>query len=166
MNQTKKRLNVLRGTFLVTLILLVIQYIFGMIVNLYVQFPSTLIGGKAVWGWAMSSTLVVPIHALLGTVLLIAAIVALVLSIRIRRVPELLTSVLGFVMIVFAWLSGILFLSFGQQNGVSLQMAIGFIGAVIAYGVGCYTARPTYRNSKNTTQEARVRERETSLTAR
>ena len=166
MNQTNKRLNVLRGTFLVTLILLVIQYVFGMIVNLYVQFPSTLTDGKAAWGWALSNTFAVPIHASLGTALLVVAIVALVLSIRIRHVPEILASVLGLAMIVFAWLSGILFLSFGQQSTTSLTMAIGFIGAVIAYGVGCYIAHPTHRASENTTQEAHIRERETSLTAR
>jgi len=165
MNQTKKRLNMLHGTFLVTLILLVIQYIFGMIVNLYVQFPNTLSNGNG-WGWAMTHTFVVPVHVILGTTLLVVALVGLGMSIWKRRIPEILVAVLGFAMIVFAWISGATFLASGQQNGVSLQMALGFIGAVIAYGVGCYIARPTHHISENTMQEASVRERETSLTAR
>ena len=166
MIQTKKRLNVLRGTFLVTLILLVIQYVFGMIANLYVQFPNTLNGGNG-WGWAMTHTLVIPLHIYLGTSLLVAALVGLGVSVWVRRMPEILAATLGLAMIVFAWLSGAVFLASGQQSGVSLQMALGFIGAVIAYGVGLYTSRSTTHNiSKNILHVDNVRERETSLTAR
>ncbi len=163
MNQTKTRLNVLRGTFLVTLILLVIQYVFGMLVNLYIQFPTSLNNGNG-WGWAMTHTLVVPIHIYLGTSLLVVALVGLGISIWVRRVPEILTAGFGLAMIVFAWLSGASFLANGQQSGVSLQMALGFIGAVIAYGVGLSIA--AHRSGKNTTQEVSVRERETPLTVR
>ncbi len=162
MNQTKKRLNVLRGTFLVTLILLVIQYIFGMIVNLYVQFPNFSDGNG--WGWAVTHTFVVPIHIYLGTSLLVVALVGLGISIWIRRVPEIVAAILGLAMIVFAWISGAMFLANGQQSGVSLQMALGFIGAVLAYGVGCYTAHPATRSSENILQETYVREHETSFT--
>jgi choline-glycine betaine transporter len=164
MNQTKKHLNVLRGTFLVTLILLVIQYVFGMIVNLYVQFPNLSNGNG--WGWAVTHTFVVPIHIYLGTALLVVALIGLGISIWIRRVSEIVAATLGLAMILFAWISGAMFLANGQQSGVSLQMALGFIGAVLAYGVGCYIAHPASLNSKNTTQEARVRVHETSLTAR
>ncbi|GAC1388433.1 MAG: hypothetical protein NVS4B12_17270 [Ktedonobacteraceae bacterium] len=165
MNQTKKRLNVLRSTFLVTLILLVIQYVFGMIVNLYVQFPNALNNGNG-WGWAMTHTLVVPIHVYLGTLLLVVALVGMGISIWVRRVPEILAATLGLAMIVFAWLSGASFLTSGQQSGVSLRMALGFIGAVIAYGVGCYIAHPMHRISKDTMHETSVRAHETPLAVR
>ena len=77
--------------------------------------------------------------------------------------PEILATVFGLAMIVYAWLSGATFLANVQQNTASFHMALGFIGAVIAYGVGLYIARPTtHYNSKNTLQEESVRERETS----
>lgn len=165
MNQTKKRFNMLRGTFLVTLILLVIQYVLGMLTNLFVQFPGSLPGGNA-WSWSFTHTFVIPSHIVIGTLLIVMALVALVMSFRTRHVPEILAAVFGLAMIVYAWLSGASFLSNGQQNTASIQMALGFIGAVIAYGVGLYVARPTYRSSKNTMQEDSIREQEASLTVR
>ncbi len=163
MNQTKTRFNVLHSTFLVTLILLVIQYVFGMLVNLFVQFPNSLPAGNA-WGWSFTHTFVIPLHIVIGTLLIVVALVALVISIRTRHVPEILAAVFGLAMIVYAWLSGASFLANGQQNTASLQMALGFIGAVIAYGVGLYIA--AHRSGKNTTQEVSVRECETPLTVR
>ena len=144
MNMTNTRVKVLRGTFLVTLALLILQYVFGMIVNLYVQFPGSLPGGNA-WGWSFTHTLSVPIHALLGTVLLVAALVAFVVSITARRLPSLIASLVGLSMIVYAWLSGISFLTYGQQNTASFQMAIGFIGALVAYIIGYYVTRPAQK---------------------
>ena len=165
MNQTKTRLNVLRGVFLVTLILLVIQYVFGMLVNLYVQFPDSLPGGNA-WSWSFTHTFVIPLHFVIGTLLVVVALVALVLSMTTRHIPEILAAVFGLAMIVYAWLGGETFLAYGQQNTASLQMALGFIGAVIAYGAGLYVVRPTDLNGKNTLQEESIREHETSSAVR
>jgi len=156
MDKTNTRIKVLRGTFLVTLTLLVLQYVFGMLVNLYVQFPGSLPNGNA-WGWSFTHTLVVPIHVYLGTALLAVALVALVLSSLERRMAVILAALVGLAMIVYAWLSGATFLSRGQQNAVSLQMAIGFIGALVAYGVGYYVARSAQRNRQtNEVQENKI----------
>ena len=141
MNRTITRFTLLQRTFLVTLILLIIQYMLGMLVNLFVQFPSSFPEGNA-WGWSFTHTFVTPSHILIGTLLIIVALVALVMSIRTRHVPEILTGIFGLAMIIYAWLSGASFLSNGQQNTASIQMALGFIGAVIAYGIGIYMARP------------------------
>lgn len=165
MNQTKTRFNVLHSTFLVTLILLVIQYVFGMFSNLFIQFPNSLPEGNA-WGWSFTHTFAIPAHFVIGTLLIVVALVALVMSIRTRHVPEILAAVFGLAMIVYAWLSGASFLSNGQQNTASLQMALGFIGAVIAYGVGLYIARPARRSGKNIAQEDSAGEHETPLAAR
>ncbi len=141
---TKTRRNVLRGTFLVTLIILVLQYVLGMLVNLYIQFPASLPEGNA-WGWSFTHTFVTSSHIVIGTILIVVALVALVLSIRTRQAPEILAAVCGLIMIIYAWLSGASFLSNGQQSGASFQMALGFIGAIIAYGTGLYIAHSTHR---------------------
>lgn len=161
MNKTNTRVKVLRGTFLVTLTLLILQYVFGMLVNLYVQFPDSLPNGNA-WGWSFTHTLVVPIHVSLGTTLLAVALVALVLSIVVRRILLILAALVGLGMIVYAWLSGASFLANGQQNTASLQMAIGFIGAVVAYDVGYYVARPVKRDA----QTSNVQENRTPVAVR
>ncbi len=164
MNQTKKRFNVLRGTFLVTLILLVIQYVLGMFVNLFVQFPDSLPGGNA-WSWSFTHTFAIPSHVVIGTSLIVTALVALAMSVRTRHIPAILAAVFGLAMIVYAWLSGASFLSNGQQNTASIQMALGFIGAVIAYGIGLRSSSNISKQQK-IMQEDSMREREAPLAMR
>ncbi len=43
----------------------------------------------------------------------------------------------GLALLVFAWLSGVQFLA-TQQNDLSLRMALGFMGAFIAYLLGYF----------------------------
>ena len=135
MIQTSLRFRIFRLTLLATGILLILEYIFGMLVNLYVQFPSTLPHGDA-WGWVFTESVSIQIHVYLGTLLLIVALVSLLLSIRIRSIAAVATSIIGFAMTILAYLGGIWFLSYGQQSVSSLWMALGFLGAVLAYGVG------------------------------
>lgn len=136
MIQTDLRFRIFRLTLLVTGILLILQYIFGMLVNLYVQFPSTLLPHGNAWGWAFTESVSIQIHVYLGTLLLIVALVSLLLSIRIRSIAAVAASIIGFAMTILAYLVGIWFLSYGQQSASSLWMALGFLGAVLAYGVG------------------------------
>jgi len=115
-----------------TLVLLVLQYILGMLANLEVQLPS----GNA-WGWVFRNSMIILLHIYLGTLLIVVALVALILSIRARHPVGIVAAVAGLALLVFAWLSGDQFLAI-QHNDLSLWMALGFMGACIAYLPGYF----------------------------
>ena len=135
----ERRIGAFRGFLLALLVLLVPQFVLGMLINLYVPFPGALLGRSA-WQWALSQPLI-QLHLALGTLLVILALATVALGIATHRVPTLAWSLLGCVMLLLAWLSGDLFLSEGQQATRSLTMALGFLGALIAYAVGYYMTR-------------------------
>jgi hypothetical protein len=132
MRQTRARGSAFRITVLITLVLLVLQYLLGMIANLEVSLPS----GNA-WGWALKHSLTIQLHIYLGTLLIVVAVVAVILSIVARHRVGIVASVVGLALLVFAWLSGAQFLA-TQHNDLSLRMALGFMGAFIAYLLGYF----------------------------
>jgi hypothetical protein len=144
MSQKYARFGAFRIAFLITLVLLVIQYVLGMLSNLEVQFPSNLPNGNA-WGWIWSHSLIIQLHIYNGSLLLVVALVALILSMVARHIVGIIAAATGFVMIIFAWLSGAEFLAKSQQNDLSLRMALGFMGAFLAYILGYYLSRSLYR---------------------
>jgi len=117
--------------------------VFGMISNLEVQFPGNLPAGNA-WGWVWSHSLIIQLHISTGTLLLVVALVALILSIVARNIVGSIAAAAGLALIIFAWLSGAEFLA-SQQNDLSLRMAPGFMGAFVAYIPGYYLSRSLYR---------------------
>ena len=143
MSQTYARFGAFRLAFLITLVLLVIQYVLGMIANLEVQFPGNLPGGNA-WSWVWSHSLIIQLHILIGTLLLVVALVALILSIVARNMVGIIAAVAGLALIIFAWLSGVAFLA-NQQNTLSLWMALGFMGAFVAYILGYFLSHSLYQ---------------------
>jgi hypothetical protein len=132
MSQTHARGRAFRSTVLITLVLLVLQYIVGMMANLEVQLPS----GNAV-SWVFGHSIIIQLHIYLGTLLIVVELVALVLSLVARHPVGIVAAVAGLALLVFAWLSGVQFLA-TQQNDLSLRMALGFIGAFIAYLLGYF----------------------------
>src|ERR1700730_18632688 len=90
MSQTDTRFGAFRIAFLITLVLLVIQYVLGMISNLEVQLPGNLPGGNA-WNWVWSHSLIIQLHIYIGTLLLVVALVSLILpeeGVRARQVGQ------------------------------------------------------------------------------
>lgn len=132
MSQTHARGRAFRLTILITLVLLVLQYILGMIANLEVQFPN----GNAL-SWVFGHSLIIQLHIYLGTLLIVVALVALILSLVARQPVGIIAAVAGLALLAFAWLSGVQFLA-TQQNDLSLRMALGFMGAFIAYLLGYF----------------------------
>ena len=135
MSQTHARGRAFRSTVLITLVLLVLQYIVGMMANLEVQLPS----GNAV-SWVFRNSILIQLHIYIGTLLIVVALVALVLSLVARHPVGIVAAVAGLALLVFAWLSGVQFLA-TQQNDLSLRMALGFMGAFIAYLLGYFFSR-------------------------
>lgn len=141
-NQADARMRPFRTTVLVTLVLLVIQYVLGMIANLDIQYPA-----GNLWRWVFGNSPLIVLHIINGTLLIVAAIVALVLSITRRHTAGIIAAIAGLVLLVFAWLSGAQFLA-TQQNDLSLRMALSFIGAFIAYLLGYYLSKvPSQKKS-------------------
>jgi len=135
MSQTDAHLRPVRITFLVTLVLLVIQYVLGMIANLEVQFPA-----GNLWRWVFENSPIIQLHIIIGTLLIVMALVALILSIVARHTAGIIAAIAGLALVIFSWLSGAQFLA-TQDNALSLRMALGFIGACMAYVVGYYVSR-------------------------
>lgn len=135
MSQTHARGRTFRLTVLITLVLLVLQYIVGMIANLEVQLPN-----GNVSSWVFGHSIIIQLHIYLGTLLIVAALVALILSLVTRHPVGIVAAVAGLALLVFAWLSGVQFLA-TQQNDLSLRMALGFMGAFIAYILGYFFSR-------------------------
>lgn len=123
---TGRRGGVFRGVLLALLVLLVPQFVLGMVINLDVPFPGTLHGVRA-WHWALAQP-VIALHISLGTLLVLLAVVAVGLGSATRRLAPLLWSGLGCVLLLLTWVSGDFFLVEGQQNMRSLTMALGFLG--------------------------------------
>jgi len=106
-----------------------------MIANLEVQLPS-----RNTVSWVFRNSIIIQLHIYLGTLLIVAALVTLILSLAARSLAGIVAAVAGLALLVLAWLSGVQFLT-AQQNDLSLRMALGFMGAFIAYLLGYYFSR-------------------------
>ncbi len=132
MSQTHARGRAFRLTVLIPLVLLVLLYILGMIANLEVQLPS-----GNVLSWVFRNSIIIQLHIYLWTLLIVVALVALILSLVARHPIGIVAAVAGLALHVLAWLSGVQFLA-TQQNDLSLRMALGFMGAFIAFLLGYF----------------------------
>jgi hypothetical protein len=98
MSQTHARGRAFRLTVLITLVLLVLQYILGMIASLEVQLPS-----GNVLSWVFRNSIIIQLHIYLGTLLIVVALVALMLSLVARHPVGFVAAVAGLALLVFAW---------------------------------------------------------------
>jgi hypothetical protein len=141
MNPPSKLLRTFRATVLLTLIALVLEFSLGMYTNLFVQFPDSLVAGNG-WKWSMAQSPMIIAHVLLGTLLLATSLLVLGLGIGLKNKTAIGSSAAGLVMIGLAYLSGSAFLANIQVDGYSFSMALGFMGALAAYGAAYYLTRP------------------------
>lgn len=112
-----------------------LQFILGIITNLYIKFPDTSNRNDlwhTIWSNVASAA-----HAVLGILLVLGSLTLLVRSLRKSDSTWKIASVIGFVGILVAGFSGSQFVS-TQNDAYSLAMALGFIVAVIAYAWGLF----------------------------
>lgn len=119
---------------------LTIQYVLGMAVNLFVQFPEG-VQGSQLWKFAWTQTLLT-VHISIGVLLVLGALVFVVRSFRNKDRMWIIFSCTGLIAIVTAGVSGALFME-GQNDAYSYSMSIAFFVAVVAYGWGLYASRKT-----------------------
>jgi hypothetical protein len=142
----------LRNQFLGTLVFLIVQFLLGMAVNLFVTIPTNHPGANppeyfsgvvqsVTWAILHGHILLI-LHASLGLLLVVNAIGLLAASIRERSKDLIWVSSLGLFGVLAAGFNGGSFLNYNQDFS-SMIMASFFAWAVIAYAVGIFlTGRP------------------------
>jgi hypothetical protein len=118
----------LTGSSMGALVMLIIQFVLGVGVNLYIH-PA-----KGGIGKAFSNGPLLALHAVLGLLLILAAIDLLVRAIMARHRAVIVASAVGLLAIVGAAFNGIGFLKNGQ-NGQSMGMAVATAVAMLSYAV-------------------------------
>ena len=137
----------LRPLTLLALLLLAIEFLIGMVVNLFITIPASHPGTNAPEyfsgvargvAWALGHGDVwLRLHAIDGLLLFLDALVLIWFAILLRQRAWIITTIVGLFGIMAAGFNGASFLNYGH-NFSSLLMSIGFLTAVIAYAVGVY----------------------------
>jgi len=117
---------------------LTIQYILGMISNLFVQFPDTSVQGQ-LWQFAWSQ-ISIAAHIILGLLLFINAIVILNRALTYKDRTWTVAASIGLVSILVAIYGGVRFIQ-TQNDPYSLVMSIAFILALLAYVWGLFKSK-------------------------
>jgi len=117
---------------------LIVQYILGITINLFVQFPDTK-SETVLWEFAKSQTAVM-LHIILGGLLLIGACVFMVRAARSKNKQWIISASVGLFAILVAVITGAKFVP-TQEDMFSFIMALAFIVALIAYSWGIYKAK-------------------------
>ena len=129
----------LRGALWLNLALLAVVFVLGMLVNLYIAFPSNLPINAMQFA---AHTPSLQSHMVVATMILVVGLVALVLSLIERRAWAIATTLAGLALALVAYGGGMMFLTNGYQESASMMMAVGFIGAFISYGLAAFVAAP------------------------
>lgn len=136
-----------QATSFAALLMLVIEFGFGIVVNLYTNIPASDQGKSmfAAFGAAVTTgPVALSVHAILGTLILITAIAAVVRAAQTRRVSSIVIAGIALLAVIAAWTSGTGFVGH-QANGPSLSMALATAIAMICYALILFTspsARP------------------------
>jgi heme A synthase len=129
------RLARLRMASLGAVVMLILQFILGMIYNLYGTVPTT----KKPIG--LFSSPVIALHVILGILLFIVAVVLLVRAIQARHKLSIWMAAIGLLSILGAGFAGLGFSGSGA-NSASLGMALAFAVALACYIVLVFALAP------------------------
>ena len=122
------KLTRLLGASIGLVVMLVLQFILGMIYNLYGTAPTS---KKSI---GLFSSPVIALHVILGLLLFVAAVFHLIRAIGTRRAPVIWLSAIGLVSIIGSGFAGLGFADSGAASA-SLGMSLAF-----ALALGCYVA--------------------------
>jgi hypothetical protein len=123
-----RQLGRLRGASMGAMVMLILQYALGTGVNLFVT------PGHGGLSEAFKNGPVLALHAILGLLLILAAIGLLVRAIMARHRAVIIASAAGLVAIIGAAGSGVSFLTSGT-NGASMGMAMAAAVAFLCYAL-------------------------------
>ena len=130
----------LRGQSFGLLVMLIVQFTIGIVVNLYVTVPAADKGGLfGALGKALSNgPAALASHAGLGLLIVLAAIAMIVRAILIGHPPTIVLSVLGLLSILGAAANGVRFVADGGPDNASLAMALAAAGAMLWYAISLF----------------------------
>ena len=129
-------------------VVLAVQFLLGMLTNLYISLPAHSYGGAFAMGRMMTAMTsgtgaglpLLMFHMMLGPLMVIVALVTLVASIASRRQRDIVLGTVGLLSILLAGYGGLSFLLGGGHNAASLIMSLGFLAAFSAYFTQVSTA--------------------------
>jgi hypothetical protein len=133
--QTPRVLNGLRLQLFIALLLLSIEIVLGMAVNLFVKLPAGDKGSSMFAGFAAAFTagpVSVAIHAVVGTLIVLASISVLIRAISTRSGLQIALAIVGLLAVIGAWTSGAGFVGNGDDSA-SFSMATLTAIAIAAY---------------------------------
>ena len=130
-----RRLAGLQRASLGALVMLTVQFALGVGVNLYVSLPAH---GRT--SQAFSSGPLLALHAVLGLLLVLAAIGALTQAVVVRHGPAIAAAAVGLVAVLAAALQGFSFVHDGT-NQASMGMAVAGTLAMLCYAIMLYLVR-------------------------
>jgi hypothetical protein len=135
----------LRGASFGLLVMLIVQFAIGIVVNLYVTVPAADKGGilPAIGKALSNGPAALASHAGLGLLIVLAAIGLVVRSAIARHGPTIVLSVLGLLAIVAAAINGARFVADGGQNNASLAMALSTAVAMLCYAISLFVLSGT-----------------------
>lgn len=143
--------------------LLGIQFVLGMILNLYVRIPKVHPGvtgnyfSRSVhsFGWALTNGagIVLILHILAAIGLLLGAISLLARAISTHAGHWITFSALGLLGVIVALTNGLAFLGYNDNAASSLIMSLGFIFSLTMYSVGL-TYSPKAKSAKSETAKS------------
>src|SRR5712692_8494569 len=149
----------LRITFVFALVMLIVQFLLGMALNLFVKIPTDhpssnppeyFSGVAQSVTWAiLHGNILLAIHAGFGLVLVLAAIGTLIQAIANRRRGIVVSAVVGFIGVLGAGFNGGSYLKY-HEDFSSMIMATGFAIAMVAYLAGLYIAAGDARTEQAT----------------
>ncbi len=130
----------LRGTSFGMLVMLIVQFAIGIVVNLYVSVPAADQGSLLhAFGKALSDPpAALASHAGLGLLIVLAAIGLVVRAVIARHPPAIAASVVGLLAIIAAALNGVRFVADGGPSNASLAMALSTAVAMLCYATSLF----------------------------
>ncbi len=146
-DRAERSMKMVRIGLPIILVLLVVQFIVGMYLNFYVQLPANHPGihgsyaPSIPWAIAGHAGIALAIHVVNWILLTLGAIVLVVRSILSHRRTSIVGTSFGLLFILMAGSGGLSFLNRGGADMESFMMALGFILAMVAYGVTFYKAK-------------------------
>ncbi len=135
----------LRGTSFGMLVMLIVQFAIGIVVNLYVTVPAADQGSLVhAFGKALSDPPgALASHAGLGLLIVVAAIGLVVRAVVARHVPTIAASVIGLLAIIGAAVNGVRFVADGGPDNASLAMALSTAVAMLCYAISLFVLSGT-----------------------
>jgi hypothetical protein len=125
----------LRGASFGALVMLIVQFAIGIVVNLYVAVPAADQGGflRAIGKALTNPPAALASHAGLGLLIVLAALALVVRALRVGHTAVAVLSIVGLLAIVAAALNGVRFVAGGGANSASVAMALSTAVAMLCY---------------------------------